>query len=138
MLGIITQSRQNYPQWIKKFTIAIGNEENKLMRIKDKEGNDKVCFFESMLVSSFPLDQGWATSLIGGPLCRKKKSFPGRIIRWIEFNIFNNYYCHGRSDCKGKKRSYTSSDILFFTENKQKKAYSLHVLRCPVFHRNYR
>ena len=38
-------------------------------------------------------------------ICGKTKSFPGRIIRWIEFNIFSNYNCQGRSDWKSKKRS---------------------------------
>ena len=36
----------------------------------------------------------------------------------------NNYYCHGRSDCKGKKKVYTSSDVLFFTEKMQRKVYT--------------
>ena len=44
----------------------------------------------------------------------KTKSFPGRIIRWNEFNIFNNYYCQGRCDWKREKKVYT-------------------LLTCPVF-----
>ena len=34
-------------------------------------------------------------------ICKKTQSFPGRIIRWIEFNIFINYSTH-------------SSDVLCF------------------------
>ena len=63
-------------------------------------------------------------------ICGKTKSFPGRIIKWIEFNIFNNYYCQGCSDWKAKK-VYTSSDVLFFYEKEQKKVYtSSDVLFC--------
>ena len=50
-------------------------------------------------------------------ICGKTKSFPGRIIRWIEFNIFNNYYCQGHCDWKSKKKVYTSSDVVFSTKN---------------------
>ena len=52
-----------------------------------------------------------------GAICGKTRSFPGQIIRWIELNIFNNYYCQGRSDWKRKKKVYTFSDVLFSTEN---------------------
>ena len=47
-------------------------------------------------------------------MCGKVKFFPGRIIRWIKFNIFNNHYFQGRSDQKSKKKVYSSSDVLFF------------------------
>ena len=65
---------------------------------------------------------GWVRPGVGKffsrrAICGKTKSFPGRIIRWIEFNIFNNCYCQGRCDWKSKKKVYTSSDVVFTTKN---------------------
>ena len=51
-------------------------------------------------------------------ICEKTKSFPGRIIRWIEFNIFNNYYCQGRCDWKRKRKGlHTPQMSCVSTEN---------------------
>ena len=67
-------------------------------------------------------------------ICGKTKSFPGRIIRWIKFNICYNYYCQSCSDWKAKKRF--THPVLFFYEKEQEKG--LHVFRCPVLYQKYR
>ena len=46
--------------------------------------------------------------------CGKTMFFPGRIIRWIEFNMFNNYYCQGRSDWKAKKKGLHTPQMSCF------------------------
>ena len=64
-------------------------------------------------------------------ICGKTKSFPGRIIKWIEFNIFSNYYCQGCSDWKAKKR-FTHPQMSCFSTKKSKKRSTRLQMSCFV------
>ena len=60
-----------------------------------------------VITEQLSFTSGMGNFLSQRAICGKTKSFSGRIIRWIEFNMFNNYYCQGRSDWKAKNVLHT-------------------------------